>query len=311
MCQPTEARPIDAPGKARRPRPARREVVEHDDAAVAQPLTRHERGLLALALAATVERQQGERSPGPQVVPVAVADLDVRAVGEHGAGDADERGVVLDAHEPDARTGRAREPGEADARAGARLPDRAGADAAGKHLEQAPVLGPAREPETRTHCRHHRAFDERGQLGGLEVCGRSALGHRPSLARNAPAVVESGEHQPNYDRDVGDLLRGAIRLHVLHHASEGELNGAWMAAELAEHGYAISPGTLYPTLHRMEAAGLLRSRRTTRDGRVIRLYRATAAGRAALAEERSLLAELAHEVLGLDVPSLRGPASRR
>ena len=39
--------------------------------------------------------------------------------------------------------------------------------------------------------------------------------------------------------------RGAVELHVLHHAAERELHGAWMAAELARHGYAISPGTLY------------------------------------------------------------------
>ncbi|MGH9296016.1 MAG: PadR family transcriptional regulator, partial [Acidimicrobiales bacterium] len=40
-----------------------------------------------------------------------------------------------------------------------------------------------------------------------------------------------------------ELLRGAIRLHVLHHAAEGEINGAWMAEELTRHGYKISPGT--------------------------------------------------------------------
>ena len=34
--------------------------------------------------------------------------------------------------------------------------------------------------------------------------------------------------------------RGAVELHVLHHAAERELHGAWMAAELARHGYAIS-----------------------------------------------------------------------
>ncbi|MGI5283603.1 PadR family transcriptional regulator [Nonomuraea polychroma] len=64
-----------------------------------------------------------------------------------------------------------------------------------------------------------------------------------------------------------------------------------------EH-YAISPGTLYPTLHRLEADGLLVSRQEVVDGRVRRVYRATEAGRAALAEDRAELAELAREVLG-------------
>jgi len=41
-----------------------------------------------------------------------------------------------------------------------------------------------------------------------------------------------------------DLFSGLIRLHVLHHAAEGELYGAWMIEELARHGYRLSPGTL-------------------------------------------------------------------
>jgi DNA-binding PadR family transcriptional regulator len=87
-------------------------------------------------------------------------------------------------------------------------------------------------------------------------------------------------------------------LHILHHAASQELNGAWMAEELGRHGYKISPGTLYPALHRMEEEGLLSSRKELRSGRVVRLYLATDLGRATLAEERAVLAELATEVLG-------------
>ena len=43
-----------------------------------------------------------------------------------------------------------------------------------------------------------------------------------------------------------DFLAGLIRLHVLHHAVEGEFFGNWMLEELREHGYKIGPGTLYP-----------------------------------------------------------------
>ena len=95
-----------------------------------------------------------------------------------------------------------------------------------------------------------------------------------------------------------EFLRGAVRLHVLHHVADQEVNGAWMAEELGRHGYKISPGTLYPTLHRMEEEGLLVSRREVRSGRSVRLYGITDVGRAALAEERAVLAELASEVLG-------------
>jgi hypothetical protein len=32
------------------------------------------------------------------------------------------------------------------------------------------------------------------------------------------------------------FLHGAVQLHVLHHAAEHPIHGAWMAAELARHG---------------------------------------------------------------------------
>jgi DNA-binding PadR family transcriptional regulator len=101
-----------------------------------------------------------------------------------------------------------------------------------------------------------------------------------------------------------EFLRGAVRLHILHHAAEEEIHGAWMARELARHGYEISPGTLYPTLHRLEADGLLSSERRVVDGRTRRVYRVTQQGRSALAEDRAALADLAREVLGSDDPRL-------
>lgn len=94
-----------------------------------------------------------------------------------------------------------------------------------------------------------------------------------------------------------EFLRGAVRLHILHHAAEEPVHGAWMSAELARHGYAISPGTLYPTLHRMEDEGLLTSTTAIVSGRRRRAYRATKAGLSALAEARRAVAELADEVL--------------
>jgi DNA-binding PadR family transcriptional regulator len=95
-----------------------------------------------------------------------------------------------------------------------------------------------------------------------------------------------------------EFLRGAVQLHILHHAAEGEIHGAWMSRGLAEHGYEISPGTLYPTLHRMESEGLLSSRGTVEGGRSRRLYKITAEGRKTLRKTRKALKELADEVLG-------------
>ena len=53
---------------------------------------------------------------------------------------------------------------------------------------------------------------------------------------------------------VRDFQRGALRLHVLHHASSGGVHGSWLMEELARHGYRVSPGTIYPLLARLVAA---------------------------------------------------------
>lgn len=99
---------------------------------------------------------------------------------------------------------------------------------------------------------------------------------------------------------VREFQNAAVRLHVLHHAADDGVHGAWMAAELAEHGYRIPAGTLYPLLHRMESAGLLSGDDEVVDGRRRRRYRATERGRAVLADCRVALAELADELLPPD-----------
>lgn len=86
-------------------------------------------------------------------------------------------------------------------------------------------------------------------------------------------------------------------MHVLHHAAQHQVHGAWMSAELAGHGHTVSPGTLYPALHRMEAAGLLVARDDTLRGRRVRYYTITAAGRDELAAGRATLRQLAAELL--------------
>jgi DNA-binding PadR family transcriptional regulator len=71
-----------------------------------------------------------------------------------------------------------------------------------------------------------------------------------------------------------------------------------MAQELAHHGYHISPGSLYPTLHKMEREGLIASSPRVVDGRARRCYVATAKGRRTLEATKRQLRELADEVLG-------------
>jgi PadR family transcriptional regulator PadR len=93
-----------------------------------------------------------------------------------------------------------------------------------------------------------------------------------------------------------ELFSGLVRLHVLHHAADGDLYGTWMIEELARHGYKISPGTLYPMLHALERKGYLTSR-TARTGRSQRrIYRATPYGIEALRIARQKVRELVREV---------------
>ncbi|RVW04236.1 PadR family transcriptional regulator [Rhodococcus xishaensis] len=99
-----------------------------------------------------------------------------------------------------------------------------------------------------------------------------------------------------------EFQRGAVRVHILHHAAQRGIHGAWMTRELSEHGYDISPGTLYPALHRLEAEGLLTSQQQVVEGRARRVYHVTDAGKRALDEDRKALAELAREVLGIHTP---------
>lgn len=94
-----------------------------------------------------------------------------------------------------------------------------------------------------------------------------------------------------------ELLVGFIRLHVLHHAAEGEVYGHWMIEELARHGYRLSPGTLYPLLDGLEKRGYVTSRRERAGRSIRRLYSATPLGREALAVARAQARELFHELL--------------
>jgi len=94
-----------------------------------------------------------------------------------------------------------------------------------------------------------------------------------------------------------EFLGGFIRLHILHHAVEGEFFGNWMLEELREHGYRIGPGTLYPMLHALERKGYLKSRTESTGRRARRHYRATAQGQAALKVALAKVHELHSELV--------------
>jgi DNA-binding PadR family transcriptional regulator len=94
-----------------------------------------------------------------------------------------------------------------------------------------------------------------------------------------------------------EFFAGFIKIHILYHAVQEEICGTDIAAELARHGYSVSPGTLYPTLHRLEKMGYLKRTERVSEGRRRKYYRATPAGRRALETARKRIAELVSEVM--------------
>jgi PadR family transcriptional regulator, regulatory protein PadR len=98
-----------------------------------------------------------------------------------------------------------------------------------------------------------------------------------------------------------DILRhlflGFIRLHILYHADKELICGVELMEELRHHGYEVGPGTLYPTLHKLEADGFLTSEETTVAGKRRNNFRVTPAGKKLLKSARAKLRELASEIL--------------
>ncbi|MEP7273617.1 MAG: PadR family transcriptional regulator [Acidobacteriota bacterium] len=96
--------------------------------------------------------------------------------------------------------------------------------------------------------------------------------------------------------DDRDLYAGLIRLHILHHACDERIYGAWISEELARHGYRLSAGTLYPILHGLEKKGYLLATEEREGKRSRKLYRATPLGRKALKVAKERVRELFGEL---------------
>jgi len=94
-----------------------------------------------------------------------------------------------------------------------------------------------------------------------------------------------------------EFFLGFIKIHILYHASKEPIFGVEIAEELARHGYRVSPGTLYPTLHRLEKEGYLESFSKVVDGRVRKYYQATARGKLVLEQSKEKIRELVAEVI--------------
>lgn len=109
-----------------------------------------------------------------------------------------------------------------------------------------------------------------------------------------------------------DFFLGFIKVQLLHHASREPVYGVWFIEELARHDYHLSPGTLYPLLHNLEATGYLQREDRVVDGKVRKYYAITPLGKEALSEARTKINELVQEIMQVEPPArTRRNATRR
>jgi PadR family transcriptional regulator PadR len=107
-----------------------------------------------------------------------------------------------------------------------------------------------------------------------------------------------------------DLLLGFVKIHVLFHASKEAIYGVGIAAELERHGYRLSPGTLYPLLHNLEAADFLLREDRIVGGKVRKYYRITPLGQQALEDAREKVIDLVEEVTETPTRRTKTPTRR-
>ena len=83
------------------------------------------------------------------------------------------------------------------------------------------------------------------------------------------------------------LLKGSIRLLLLHLLSRGEMHGYEILDEASRrsiNAFQLKEGTLYPALHQLEKKGEIKSQwRTAESGRERKYYSLTAKGKKAAA----------------------------
>ena len=70
------------------------------------------------------------------------------------------------------------------------------------------------------------------------------------------------------DKIVRKVFNGFIYIHILHHGNKEPFYGSWMMEELREHGYSVSPGTLYPILRSMLDEELLEQEEVNVNGKI-------------------------------------------
>jgi PadR family transcriptional regulator PadR len=91
--------------------------------------------------------------------------------------------------------------------------------------------------------------------------------------------------------------QGMLKFFVLHQAAQSPVYGGKLKKQLQDWDYDISPGSLYPLLHALEKAQLLKSRVKIFKGRARKYYDITDQGLAVLAELQKEMADVMARML--------------
>jgi DNA-binding PadR family transcriptional regulator len=93
-----------------------------------------------------------------------------------------------------------------------------------------------------------------------------------------------------------EFMRGFTKLYALWRGSRKDAYGMAILKEMRDAGFELSPGTLYPTLAKLEREGDITWRRKIIGGRIRKTYRLTPKGRKELEEVKQRLRALVHLV---------------
>lgn len=93
-----------------------------------------------------------------------------------------------------------------------------------------------------------------------------------------------------------EFLRGFTKLYALWRGSKKDAYGMAILKEMREVGFDLSPGTLYPTLEKLQREGDITWRKRVIAGRARKTYTLTAKGRRELAEVKERLRSIVQRV---------------
>lgn len=97
-----------------------------------------------------------------------------------------------------------------------------------------------------------------------------------------------------------DVFISLLKIHILQEAQLKPVYGKDYQKKLAELGYEISFGTIYPLFHKLEKWGMLKAEEFNVSGKVRKYYSTTFLGKIILRETKENVSGLLSLLLGID-----------